>query len=425
MAIGLQILLPALRGNFGDWVYYSAIMPLSEVTKRIGFAHEIHNNERLGELIQRQLQDSGTGRFNRAKNIAQYLNTNNERFFNSIVVGVYGGEPKWHPFNIQPRSDFDLEKIDFLSESERVGFLELKGTEKMFALDGQHRVAGIKKALESCSRENEDLLTVIFVPHQNSLEGIQRTRRLFVDLNKHTIPVGMKDIIILDEVNLPAILARRLVDEHKWFSKGQVDIERFTDAISRDSHSLFTIATLFKVIKILLPNALASNQEELLELKDATTIRLSDERIEHYYHRICRYFEGLSEINLEIKKFLEQGPQSGIAKNARTPESRNVLFRPIGQIVFAKAIDYLAKKEDLEFALEYAGSFPTDMSLPPYVNVIWDPNQNKMITKGSSLVTKLLKYMCGDVSKADKLLNDYRLALRDETVDLPEIIHHQ
>ena len=38
------ILLPALQGQFGDWVYYAAIVPLSEVKDRIGFAHLLHKS---------------------------------------------------------------------------------------------------------------------------------------------------------------------------------------------------------------------------------------------------------------------------------------------------------------------------------------------------------------------------------------------
>ncbi|MDE0472205.1 MAG: DGQHR domain-containing protein [Ekhidna sp.] len=420
MAINKPILLPAIQGDFGNWVYYSAIMSLSEVNKRISFARELHKNNRLGELIQRQLQDSGTGRFNRANKIAQYLITNEERFFNSIVVGIYGGQPKWHPFKIQPHSDFETAKLEFIADEDRVGFLELQGTEQMFALDGQHRVAGIKKALSSDEVEKNDYLTVLFVPHQNSPEGLQRTRRLFVDLNKHSIPVGKKDIIILDEVDLAAILARRLVDEHDWFSRGQVDIERFTDAIPKNSSSLFSIATLYNIINILFPYVLATNKEERDELKEAKTIRLSEERIDHYYKRVSIYFEGLSEIDSQLKNYLEMGPNSGIAESERTPEVCNILFRPVGQIVFAETIADLAIRRGLEFALISAQYFPTDMKQTPFVHVIWDPDQNKIISKNRSLATNLLKYMCGNVSEKDKLLQRYRLVLGNENIGLPK-----
>ena len=233
------ILLPALQGQFGDWIYYAAIMPLSEIKDRIGFAHLLHRNRNLGELIQRQLQNSGSGKRNRQDAIANYLKENDSRFFNGIVVGIYGGEPVWHPFGITARPDFNMENIGYLAEQERVGFLELTGSERLFALDGQHRVSGIKRALENNGDAATDILTVLFVPHSNTDEGIQRTRSLFIDLNKRAVPVGLKDIIILDEVDLPAILARRLVDDHKWFSRGQVDIQRFTPTIPPDSDALF------------------------------------------------------------------------------------------------------------------------------------------------------------------------------------------
>ena len=413
------IFLPALQGQFGDWVYYAAIMPLSEVEKRIGFARELHKNEYLGDLIQRQLQDTGSGKRNRANDIANYLRANTGRFFNAIVVGIYGGEPVWHPFDIEARPEFDTEKFKYLSEQERVGFLELRGAERLFALDGQHRVAGIKQALSNGGDAAGDMLTVLFVPHLNTEAGIQRTRRLFVDLNKRAVPVSTKDIIILDEVDLSAILARRLVDEHKWFSRGQVDIERFTSTIPRKSDALFSIATLYKIIKLVLPNALASNRDENRELKEASSIRLPEARIDHYYQRVSLYFEGLAEINQQLREYLDRGPKSGIAVVARDPEIRNVLFRPAGQIAFAGAIAGLSARDGLDLALISAKSFPTDLALPPFAHVIWDPVQQKMVSSGSGLATRLLKYMCGLESPTDHLLNSYRNALRDSTAELP------
>ena len=413
------IFLPALQGQFGDWVYYAAIMPLSEVEKRIGFARELHKNERLGDLIQRQLQDTGSGKRNRASDIANYLQANKGRFFNAIVVGIYGGEPVWHPFDIKARPEFDTEKFSYLSEQERVGFLELRGAERLFALDGQHRVAGIKQALSNGGDAAGDILTVLFVPHLNTEDGIQRTRRLFVDLNKRAVPVSTKDIIILDEVDLSAILARRLVDEHRWFSQGQVDIEQFTATIPRYSDALFSIATLYKVIKLILPKALASNTDERSELKEASSIRLPEERINHYYQRVSLYFEGLAEINQQLREYLDRGPKSGIAVVARNPESRNVLFRPAGQIAFAGAIAGLSARDGLHSALNSAQSFPTDLALPPFEHVIWDPVQHKMVSSGSGLATRLLKYMCGLESPTDHLLDSYRNALRNSTAELP------
>ena len=420
MAMTGPILLPALQGQFGDWVYYAAIMPLSEVKGRIGFAHLLHRNKNLGELIQRQLQDSGSGKRNRQDAIANYLKETDSRFFNAIVVGIYGGEPVWHPFGITARPDFNMENIENLAEQERVGFLELTGTERLFALDGQHRVSGIKRALENDEDAAADILTVLFVPHSNTDEGIQRTRTLFIDLNKRAVPVGLKDIIILDELDLPAILARRLVDDHEWFSRGQVDIRRFTPTIPPDSDALFSIATLYYVIKRLLPNALAATPEERKELRDAINIRMSEGRIDHYYNRAVQYFCGLSELNEELEQYFIAGPESGLARMARDPGVRNVLFRPVGQIAFANAISAIAKSNDLLFALKTARMFPIDMALSPFAKVIWDTERERIIASGAPLAGRLLRYMSGLEKANPKLLLSYSLAVGDNAAELPQ-----
>ena len=76
----------------GDWIYYVTTMRLSEVAQMIDYAHEIHSNQSLNQLIQRRLNES------RGKKISSYLLREKQRFFNSIVVGVYGGDPSWYDF---------------------------------------------------------------------------------------------------------------------------------------------------------------------------------------------------------------------------------------------------------------------------------------------------------------------------------------
>ena len=417
------IRLPALQGQFGEWTYYSAVMPLSEVRDRVGFAQEIHRNERLKERIQRQLMDSNGPR-NRAEEIANYLQENERRFFNAIVVGVYGGDPVWHPFEIEADDeDYDLEDDDHAAQ-DRIGFLELDGTEGLFAVDGQHRVAGIKRALSESEQLEEDTLTVLFVPHRNSDTGIARTRRLFVDLNKRAVPVDKKDIIILDEVDLAAIISRRLVDEHEWFSQGQVDIDRFNNTIPVRSEALFSIRTLYDIIARLLPKALASSVDEREELKLAERNRLADERIDHYYRRALKYFRGLARANRQLRQYLDRGAGNGRAARARSADSRNVLFRPAGQMAFADAIADLGNRDGLDSALRSARMFPMDLAEPPFANVIWDVERSTMHASGASLAGRLLKYMCGITPRGgnDKLRARYREVLGNTRARLPRLL---
>lgn len=69
-----QIALPALRGIMGDWVYYSSLMDLAEISSRVRFAEEVHKNKALSDMIQRRLKTS------RGKEISRYLETQPERF---------------------------------------------------------------------------------------------------------------------------------------------------------------------------------------------------------------------------------------------------------------------------------------------------------------------------------------------------------
>jgi len=208
-------LAPALRAGMGDWVYYVTTMRLAEVADKIDYAHEIHSNQALNELIQRRLDER------RGKKIASYLLREDQRFFNAMVVGVYGGDPSWYDFaEIVPERPGELSLPTDAKDS--FGFLSFTGKEKLFALDGQHRLSGIKQAIKKNPSDIcDNQITVIFVGHHKGEEGLQRTRRLFTVLNKTAKPVLKGDIIALDEDDIMAICVRRLLDRCSFSAVGR------------------------------------------------------------------------------------------------------------------------------------------------------------------------------------------------------------
>ena len=64
-----EIVLPALRGIMGDWVYYSCLMSIDEIAMRVSYADEIHNNKKLSDMIQRRLKAV------RSEQISEYIRT--------------------------------------------------------------------------------------------------------------------------------------------------------------------------------------------------------------------------------------------------------------------------------------------------------------------------------------------------------------
>ena len=186
--------LPALRGYFGDWTYYACLMKLKDIAERVSYPRELHSNTGLSDMIQRRLREG------RGKEISAYLSGNPSRFFNSLVIAVYEGAPSWLEFDevIAATKDDLLKDLDEETK-HTVGYLYLIGSERLFTLDGQHRLAGIKLALEDNDTLGDEELSVIFVAHNNSVEGLRRTRRLFTTLNKTAKPVSKADVIALDE----------------------------------------------------------------------------------------------------------------------------------------------------------------------------------------------------------------------------------
>lgn len=273
------VLLPALQGNLGSWLYYATLMKLSDVEKRISYAREIHKNTRLSDMIQRRLDDQ-----KRALDIESYLLQTEDRFFNSLVVGVYGGSPQWHPFEVNVRNkSHDLRDMA-AADRDVIGYLELDGGERLFALDGQHRLAGIRRALLKNPKLGNERVSVLFVPHTETPAGLRRTRSLFVAINKKAVPVSKRDIIALDEIDLAAIVARQLVDEAPLFSGGQIDLDRFTPSIPATAPALTTIANFYDVIKIAISDIVG--RKSGAELTQAARTRLPDNRITHYSNEV-------------------------------------------------------------------------------------------------------------------------------------------
>lgn len=75
-------IFPSLRCRMGDTIYYSTFLSFRDVADWIKPTVEIHKSSLLSRWIQRHLLEK------HADGIADYLKTQDERFFNAIVVGI-------------------------------------------------------------------------------------------------------------------------------------------------------------------------------------------------------------------------------------------------------------------------------------------------------------------------------------------------
>jgi DNA sulfur modification protein DndB len=400
------LLLPALRGSIGDWIYYACLMPMSEIGIRVNYAAEIHPDRALSQLMQRSLEGS------RARHIASYLTTTKDRFFNSLVLATYGGNPDWLEVgNFKSSSNPTL--VRSLTEDVRnsLGFLRLTGTEKIFAVDGQHRLAGIKRVLTEGGDLTQDQVPVLLVGHKKSVGGLQRTRRLFTTLNKTAKPVHKRDIISLDEDDVMAIITRRLVENHEWFRDPKIAVISSQNIPVTNRTCLTTISSLYDTLKVLFTYSVKQQFESRADQKLQLN-RPSDARLDEFYELAISYFTALGKTFKPVANlFAAQNPSSVAAKH-RGPHGGHLLFRPIGLDIVTRTAVEIAESQQIGLpeALVKLKRLPTDISAAPYLNVIWDPDRHK-VGRERALARDLVRYMAGLPVNEDKLKNQYSLAL--------------
>ncbi len=408
--------VPALRGRFGDWAYYSTLMTMQQVATRVSYAQEIHSSQSLSELIQRELKEG------RAKEIAEYIGKNGDRFFNSLVVAVYGGSPGWHELEVTAGEDVKSEELDDTALYS-IGYLSLTSEEKIFALDGQHRLAGIQQALKKDSALGDEELSVIFVAHHNNAEGLRRTRKLFTTLNKQARPVKKSEIIALDESDMMAIATRHLVETHKYFNDGQIDVMRKQANLApNNTQHLTTIISLYDVLNVILPHVKERlDREKAYQLK---VYRPSDDKVHEYNAFAEKFFQDFAKTFPALKRYFEAKNREPILKEMRTDAGGHVLFRPLGLLIFAKILRELRKTMTYQDALKTIAKLPVNMDEEPYADTIWNTHRKTIEARREAVCREVLLYMLGRVKKGEELRRKYARALEqpEVKVTLPDKI---
>ncbi|GAB4407832.1 MAG: hypothetical protein Fur0044_00920 [Anaerolineae bacterium] len=418
MTNNIRKTFPSLRCTIGDWAYYISYMRFSDIKHWIKPTTEIHTSKGLNELIQRRLTD-------RSKDIAEYLVQQKERFFNTIVVGVYDGAPQWYSLEV---GDSSLPGAPDLDEDSRyaMGFLAFEGHEKLFAIDGQHRVAGIKLALAQKPDLADEEQSVIFVAHKEDEEGRKRTRRLFTTLNKHAKKVSKTDIIALDEDEAFAVVTRRLVDQFPLLNSGFVNFEaRSTSIPSSDQTSITTLMSLNDITESL--SVPFETRDRAKKLKGLKQMRPPESVLEQIYEEQVQYWNLLKEYIPAYSELFYSKPEDRIAGKYRNSEGGHIMFRPVCQLAFARAVRIIRDRgQSMENAVKALSQVPMDLNAPPWQHVFWNPTQKTMNTKSSKWLTEgLFLHQVGHSPRkiqGKNLSAEYRRVVGDKA-ELPPVVH--
>ena len=211
----MQVHVPAMRGKMGTRTYYACLMPMSAVPQFFKFTNWAGISPEDRE--QRQLNEK------RVPDLASYILDNEEDYLFSSVTASYKSEPVFEPYG----------------GSGDIGVLKLRLGDELVINDGQHRCAGIVKALENGGEQlKDDALSVLLFPGEN----VERRQQMFTDLNRFVQKTSKSLDILYDKrddtaaATLSAIQQVPVLKELTEKEKVSLEVK---------STKLFTLAALY------------------------------------------------------------------------------------------------------------------------------------------------------------------------------------
>lgn len=379
--------IPAIRGTLGELTYYTATFTFRQIAERVKPAdEELHTSKSLREQLQRALSDNH-------KSITEYILTQKEHFFNALVLAVYNGDPTWNEL------EFEYNGIRHYS----MGFLHLNGEECIFPVDGQHRVEGIKSALNTNPELENETITVIFIGHHNTRDGKEKTRRIFSTLNRYAKPVSLGDIIALDEDDIVAISTRDLLENCPLFMNENVKIDKKSSKAlaDNDDKSFTSLITLYDTNKIIYTYYKSSydHQKKIYNGKKITELlkfRPSQQEIDDFYSYLLDFWVLFIKTFPGVKSYVDNCHNEKAASNYRNKETGGLLyFRPVALPKLIKAIfeTKIRLRIELDEVIENFSKIEFSISKKPWTNLLWDAKTQTMVMKYKTYISYMLIYL--------------------------------
>lgn len=372
-----RTLIPAFKAKVGDWDYYICLMKYAEVRRGVEFAHELGGNKDLATMIQRGISQ-------RTEEIKDYLLKSSHRFLGALIVAVWGGDPQYQSAEIVD-SNHLLSGID-----SEFGFLTFDGSQRYFALDGQHRLKAIQDALNVKPELGNEEICVLMVAHYDTEAGRERTRRLFTNINRNAKTTTAAENIALDEDYGISILTRRFLTDHPFLKRdgvvriftridvGEGVMKLATNQVPKTHRSALTTITvlhdLLKQLSFDAPNAITDQ-----------TKRPSNDDLELAYVDLCGKVDKLLEACGNVRTRLETAQT---ARNVRAPRHNeakgHAFMRPVVQRAVASCLRQVVfsgggGRISWDDAMDRLQAMDWEIGLPPWT-AVFNVENGKMLT---------------------------------------------
>jgi DNA sulfur modification protein DndB len=235
----VHVNVPAMRGKMGARTYYSCLMPLSAVPQFFKFTDwsgMLPEDREQRVLVEKRVPD-----------LASYITENEDDYLFSSITASYKSEPVFEPYS--PGAD--------------IGILRLLLGDELIINDGQHRCAGIVRALKSGSEQlKQHSLSVLLFPW----ESTDRVQQMFSDLNRFVQKTSKSLDILYDKRDDVAAATLTMIEKVPAFKELT---EKEKVSLESKSTKLFTLAALYDAnVELLKPyteNDIPTNAKLLID----------------------------------------------------------------------------------------------------------------------------------------------------------------
>lgn len=403
--------IPVIKGRIGSWIYYVGTMTFDQIaSKQINASvDEIYKATCLSELLQRHLSDNYIS-------IKNYLLKEPDRFFNAIILAIFDGDPQWLEV------EFKGDERDYTT----VGFLEFTGQEKIFPVDGQHRVKGIKEAVANDESLKFETVPVIFIAHDDSPEGRKKTRKLFSTINRRAKPVGTSENIALDEDDICSIITREVVQYFALFHGDNLTTYEGKQIPVNNKTAFTSIITLYQCVESIVKWQLLKQGIKGKKYKEYLLYRQEDAVIDKMKSIVFDIMNAFIQNTSSIQVYLNN-TEKNRAEEFRNNSGGSLLFRPIALTeYFNAAIELFDKGYNYEDAFKKLNDLPHTISENPWYGLLWDGT--KMVNRVSRTTVKnLLVYMVHEtfISEIEykRMIEQYSATLNIDIDSTKELLH--
>jgi DNA sulfur modification protein DndB len=249
--------IPAIRARMGDVEYFVSAVTFGEAARMVDYVEDVDGwtPETPSELkLQRKLNQQRVER-----EMVPYLVWNHDHFYSALTVEIRPSATS------EDGSGIDFEVRDRFPGGLEFGVLTLDGTERLCAMDGQHRLRSIELAIRQKPELAREHITLIFVP----FSSLTRSQTLFSDLNRYAKGPSKSISLLFTHREGLARIAKALAHAVPLF-RDRVNME--STSLSTNARQFVTLSTLYEMTKVLLNGKEVAADEEERSIADLACV---------------------------------------------------------------------------------------------------------------------------------------------------------